>query len=118
MTHNGILDVRKTLLIEAMFLDSVVYEIERGMPDEVGGARVSREEGESCLPCGAFDAELVQVFDSLAAQLLARRRIGGDLDSIFYLQERSISRSLNKQANSRAYLVLHFLVFSKLIKQR
>jgi hypothetical protein len=87
MTHNGILNVPKTLLIEAMFLDSVVYKIEGGMTDEVGRARVSREEGEGSLPCGAFDAELVQVFDSLAAQLLARRRIGGDLDGIFYLQE-------------------------------
>lgn len=37
------------------------------MTDEVGRARVAREECEGGLPCGAFCAELVQVFDSLAA---------------------------------------------------
>ena len=85
MAHEGILDVRKTLLIEAMFLDRVVHKVERRMADKVGGTRVAREECEGSLPCGAFGTELVQVFDSLTAQLLARRRICGDLDGIFDL---------------------------------
>ena len=60
------------------------------MAHEVGGWWIASEEGKSCLPGGAFCPKLVQVFDSLAAQLLTRGWIRGDLNGIFYLARHRI----------------------------
>jgi hypothetical protein len=44
MTHECVFDVCKALLVQAVFLDSIVYEVERGMADNIGGSRVACEE--------------------------------------------------------------------------
>jgi hypothetical protein len=85
VAHEGVPDVCEALLVQTVFLDGIVHEIEGSMADEVGGPRVAREEREAGLPCGGIGPELVQVFEGLAAQLLARRRVRGDLDGIFDL---------------------------------
>lgn len=91
MVHERVLDVPKALLIQPMFLDGIVDEIERGMTDEVGGTGIACEEGESGLPCGAFCSELVQVFDGLTAQFRARSRVRRDFDGIFDLKRSPVS---------------------------
>jgi hypothetical protein len=51
VAHEGVADVGETLLIEAVLLDGIVYEVERGVADNVRGPRVADEESEAGLPC-------------------------------------------------------------------
>jgi hypothetical protein len=55
------------------------------MADKISSTGIACEEREAGLPCGAVCPELGQVFDGLAAQLLTRGWIRGDLNGIFDL---------------------------------
>jgi len=55
--------------------------------NDIGGARVAGEQRQRGLPCCAFCSQLGKVFYCLAAQLLVRVRVRGDLDGIFDLQK-------------------------------
>lgn len=59
MAHDGVFDVCEALLVQPVFLNSIVNEVERGVSDKVGGSRLASEEGKGSLPCGAFCSELV-----------------------------------------------------------
>lgn len=85
MVHQRVFDVCETLLVQPVFLDGIVYEVEGSMADDVGRARIACKECETSLPRGAFRSQAFEIFYRLPAQLLARGRIEGDLDGILDL---------------------------------
>jgi hypothetical protein len=44
MIHECVFDVCQALLVQPVFLDGIIYKIERGMADNIRGARVACEE--------------------------------------------------------------------------
>jgi hypothetical protein len=86
MTHQRVLDVCETLLIQPVLLDGIVYEVKGSMADDVGRTRVACKESETGLPRGAFRSQAFEIFYRLPAQLLARGRVEGDLNGILDLK--------------------------------
>jgi len=43
MTHQRVFDVCETLLVQPVLLDGIIYEIEGGVADDVGRARIACE---------------------------------------------------------------------------
>jgi hypothetical protein len=41
MTHQRVLDVCEALLVQPVLLDGIIYEVEGGMADDVGRARIA-----------------------------------------------------------------------------